>query len=189
MSKLITIFSLAVLALFCFPANIQARPLVSDMVQIRQSQATARMSQRLDRKTKEARNNVWYYQRLMGLHLSPVSHKRPSNSLAHKKWVLSIWQVRVQRLGHKAHNLPNYHQWICIHQKEGAWDSHTGNGYYGGLQMDLSFQHSYGAYFLHHKGTADNWRPIEQIWVAERARASGRGYHPWPNTARACGLI
>jgi hypothetical protein len=25
--------------------------------------------------------------------------------------------------------------------------------------------------------------------VAERAYRSGRGFYPWPNTARACGLI
>jgi hypothetical protein len=27
------------------------------------------------------------------------------------------------------------------------------------------------------------------MWVAERAYRSGRGFYPWPNTARACGLI
>jgi hypothetical protein len=25
--------------------------------------------------------------------------------------------------------------------------------------------------------------------VAERAYRSGRGFYPWPNSARACGLI
>ena len=32
----------------------------------------------------------------------------------------------------------------CIHRYEGAWTSNTGNGYYGGLQMDLEFQRLYG---------------------------------------------
>jgi hypothetical protein len=27
------------------------------------------------------------------------------------------------------------------------------------------------------------------MWVAERAHRSGRGFYPWPNTARHCGLI
>ena len=30
---------------------------------------------------------------------------------------------------------------------------------------------------------------VEQMWVAERAYRSGRGFYPWPNTARSCGLI
>ena len=34
---------------------------------------------------------------------------------------------------------------------------------------------------------ADHWTPIEQMWVAERAYRSGRGFYPWPNTARYCG--
>ena len=55
--------------------------------------------------------------------------------------------------------------------------------------MDLSFQRSYGGYLLHLKGTANRWSSYEQMWVAERAYKSGRGFYPWPNTARACGLI
>ena len=61
--------------------------------------------------------------------------------------------------------------------------------YYGGLQMDLGFQRAYGAKLLETKGTADNWSPLEQMWVAERAHASGRGFYPWPNTARYCNLF
>ena len=38
------------------------------------------------------------------------------------------------------------------------------------------------------EGTANNWTPMEQMWVAERAYSSGRGFGPWPNTARMCGL-
>jgi len=78
--------------------------------------------------------------------------------------------------------------WLCIHGYEGAW-SDGGSPYYGGLQMDISFQASYGGALLATKGTAENWTPLEQMWVAERAYRSGRGFYPWPNTARACGLI
>ena len=52
-----------------------------------------------------------------------------------------------------------------------------------------SFQQSYGRDLLRRKGTADHWSALEQMWVAERAYRAGRGYYPWPNTARACGLI
>ena len=78
--------------------------------------------------------------------------------------------------------------WLCIHRYEGSWTD-RGGPYYGGLQMDISFQQSYGWHLLRHKGTADHWTPLEQMWVAERAYRSGRGFYPWPNTARACGLI
>jgi Transglycosylase-like domain len=78
---------------------------------------------------------------------------------------------------------------MCIHKYEGAWNANTGNGYYGGLQMDIGFMQDYGSQLLKEKGTADNWTPAEQIRVAQIARDSGRGYSPWPNTARVCGLI
>jgi hypothetical protein len=55
--------------------------------------------------------------------------------------------------------------------------------------MDIGFQRRYGGYLLRKKGTADNWTPLEQMWVAERALQAGRGFYPWPNTARYCGLI
>jgi hypothetical protein len=78
---------------------------------------------------------------------------------------------------------------MCIHHYEGAWNSNTGNGYYGGLQMDLTFQSLYGAEFLNRWGSADNWPVWAQLRAAVRAYQSGRGFTPWPNTARACGLL
>lgn len=77
---------------------------------------------------------------------------------------------------------------ICIHGHEGAWNANTGNGYYGGLQMDWSFMSTYGPELLRAKGPANNWTPAEQIEVAIRAHRT-RGFHPWPNTARYCGLL
>lgn len=78
---------------------------------------------------------------------------------------------------------------VCIHQREGAWNANTGNGYYGGLQMDYDFMRAYGEEFLRAWGPAHNWPPSIQIAVAIRAYFSGRGFYPWPNTARRCGLI
>ena len=54
--------------------------------------------------------------------------------------------------------------------------------------MDVGFQHSYGGWLFTRKGTANHWSPLEQIWVAENALKS-RGFWPWPNTARYCGLL
>ena len=81
-----------------------------------------------------------------------------------------------------------YQDFLCIHHYEGAWNDNTGNGYYGGLQMDFPFMAHYGAEYLARYGPANNWPPVIQILVAERAYRSGRGFGPWPNTARACGL-
>ncbi len=85
--------------------------------------------------------------------------------------------------------IPRWHAFQCIHRHEGPWNARTGNGYYGGLQMDMAFQRTYGRDFLERWGTADRWPPAAQIVVADRAYRSGRGFTPWPNTARACGLL
>jgi hypothetical protein len=106
----------------------------------------------------------------------------------YRHWVLKLWKRRALSARERATNPPRLRSWLCIHRYEGRWDDPHAP-YYGGLQMDLSFQRSYGAHLLQRKGTADNWTPLEQIWVAERAYRSGRGFYPWPNTARMCGLI
>ena len=76
---------------------------------------------------------------------------------------------------------------LCIHQHEGSWRAATGNGYYGGLQMDRSFQRAYGSEYLAAYGPANNWPQSVQIAVAIKAYLS-RGFGPWPNTRRMCGL-
>jgi Transglycosylase-like domain len=75
----------------------------------------------------------------------------------------------------------------CVHHFEGGWNAATGNGYWGGLQFDLDFQRAYGREFLSHWGTANHWPKSVQIAVAIRGWLR-RGFQPWPNTARKCGL-
>jgi hypothetical protein len=77
---------------------------------------------------------------------------------------------------------------LCIHRYEGAWSASTGNGYHGGLQMDANFERSYGREFLTMWGHADQWPPAVQMTVAMGAYQQ-RGFWPWPNTARRCGLL
>lgn len=86
--------------------------------------------------------------------------------------------------------LPLYGQFICIarHESGVRWNANDGNGYYGALQMDIEFQRTYAPRLLREKGTADRWTPSEQIRAAARA-VPGRGFSPWPNTARMCGLL
>lgn len=107
-------------------------------------------------------------------------------SYERRVYLLGLWQDRARAA---------YHHWVsaisglvCIHGGEGAWNANTGNGYYGGLQMDLSFQAHWGSWLLNTKGTADHWTASEQLRVGLRAVRS-IGYGPWPNTARACGLL
>lgn len=80
---------------------------------------------------------------------------------------------------------------LCIYSHENGgygWSANTGNGYYGGLQMDRGFQSTYGPEFYKRWGTADQWPASVQIAVSIRAYFT-RGYWPWPNTARMCGLL
>lgn len=79
--------------------------------------------------------------------------------------------------------------WDRLSQCEagGNWHINTGNGYFGGLQMDMQFWRSYGGPAF--ASRADLASREQQIVVAERARDSGRGYRPWPTCARRLGLI
>lgn len=103
-------------------------------------------------------------------------------------WLRRKWHGKALRARRAGHHPPHLAAWRCIHRHEGAWRDPNAP-YYGGLQMDLAFQRTYAPRLLHRKGTADHWTPLEQMWVAERAVRAGRGFYPWPLTARRCGLI
>jgi hypothetical protein len=140
------------------------------------------------------RKETWRWERLMGLpRTRAYSAAERSNDREHRTLILNGWKAKAAKRRRQAWNPPRLRAWLCIHRHERhprqGWASATGNGYYGGLQMDLSFQRTYGSDLLRRKGTANRWTALEQIWVAERAYRSGRGFRPWPNTARYCGLI
>ncbi len=140
------------------------------------------------------RTVTWRWQALMSKPRTPTLFtERQSRDAAYLRWVRNLWQRRAAAAQRLAQNPPHRRQWLCIHRYERhphqGWATRTGNGYYGGLQMDLDFQRTYGRELVRRKGTANNWTAAEQMWVAERAYRSGRGFHPWPNTARYCGLI
>ena len=135
------------------------------------------------------RNSTWRWQTVMFKPRTPyAATAETSGSRPYRRWVLRVWQRRAKIAWRKAQRPPHYDEWLCIHRYEGSW-SDPNAPYYGGLQMDMTFQRTYGWNLLQRKGTADNWSPLEQMWVAERAYASGRGFYPWPNTARYCGLL
>jgi hypothetical protein len=148
----------------------------------------ARMSARLLRHIVARRDETWRWQRTMLRPRTPFGNSANHvQSLRYRKWVLGLWHRRAVAAKRKALNPPHKAQWLCIHRYEGSWTD-SGSPYYGGLQMDLGFQQTYGLVLYRAKGTADHWTPLEQMWVAERAYTT-RGYWPWPNTARYCGLI
>ena len=76
--------------------------------------------------------------------------------------------------------------WDRIAQCEsgGNWAINTGNGYYGGLQFNLSTWQSYGGSGYPHQNSRE-----AQIAVAERVRAATGGYGSWPGCASSLGLM
>jgi hypothetical protein len=144
-----------------------------------------------DLRTAIARHRAatWHWQRVMGKERKPTRYaERRSTSLTHLVWLRDLWRGRHTRARLNGKRPPNRAAWLCIHRYEGRW-SDPNAPYYGGLQMSMDFQRAFGRYLLRKKGTANRWKPVEQMWTAERARRSGLGFYPWPNTARRCGLI
>jgi hypothetical protein len=143
----------------------------------------------LVRQIEHYRAVTWRWQRVMSVPrtLGSSSYRRDP-SLRYRRWVRNLWRVRAARTRRKALHPPNRGAWLCIHRYEASWRD-GGAPYYGGLQMDVSFQRRYAPRLYRLKDTADHWTPLEQIWAAERARRSGVGFSPWPNTARLCGVL
>jgi hypothetical protein len=147
----------------------------------RERELTQRQRQRI---IDRYRHETWRWQRVMGRPTTRKLRQAPD----HFEGKIQLWKRIAANMRRIAQNPPHKAQWLCIHRYEGAWND-PNPPYYGGLQMDYGFMATYGRHLLRRKGTADGWTPLEQMWVAERAHRSGRGFYPWPNTARYCGLI
>ena len=134
------------------------------------------------RLTRTLRATTWRWQLIVG--------RRPSRSVAPlgSPRALRFWRRHARRMLWLAAHPPHKRAWLCIHRYEGSWRD-GGDPYWGGLQMDRSFMRTYAPRVLLRRGWANRWTPLEQMWVAERARRSGRGFYAWPNTARFCRLI
>jgi hypothetical protein len=119
-----------------------------------------------------------------------VMGRRPARTSAalNTRSALAFWQRQVRYVRRLATHPPHERGWLCIHRFEAGWHD-WGDPYWGGLQMDRGFMRTYAPRLLLRRGWADRWTVLEQMWVAERAHRSGRGFWPWPNSARACGLV
>jgi uncharacterized protein YabE (DUF348 family) len=65
----------------------------------------------------------------------------------------------------------------------GNWAINTGNGYYGGLQFNLSTWHSYGGSGYPHQNSRET-----QIAIATKVRDASGGYGAWPACSQSLGL-
>jgi hypothetical protein len=135
------------------------------------------------RLVRRLQRTVWRWQAVMG-----VNRRMYSKAPLHTTRALRYWRQQVRQISRRAAHPPHKAGWLCIHRFEGGWGD-SGDPYWGGLQMDRGFMRTYAAGVLLRKGWANRWTALEQMWVAERAHRSGRGYSPWPNTARFCGLL
>jgi len=183
---------LAVLAAFATALVPQATARQHVATAARAARATKQVvpqdSTALLRRIQAHRNETWRWQRVMHRRPTPFHDSaRQTPSLAYRRWVAGLWLHRATVARNQAQRPPHKVQWLCIHRYEGAWTDPAAP-YYGGLQMDVGFQRTYGLDLYRSKGTADHWTPLEQMWVAERAYRT-RGVWPWPNTARYCGLL
>ena len=77
-------------------------------------------------------------------------------------------------------------KWRCVHSHEGAGTSEPGVLRRPADRLGLPVR--LRPVISTPLGHADRWPVWAQLVAAERAYAS-RGWSPWPNTARACGLL
>jgi hypothetical protein len=83
----------------------------------------------------------------------------------------------------------------CIARHEGGWESNTGNGYYGRFQANSDFAWAYGRHYAKRVSYVRFWDGMPHLWPKwaqihmARHGYQARGWSPWPNTARACGLL
>ncbi len=116
----------------------------------------------------------------------PFDDSSATSSAKAARALARAWHRREIRARTMAKHPPELHAWYCIHHYEGSWKDPNAP-YWGGLQMDYSFQSAYGPWLLKHNGTANHWTPLEQIWAGVRAWRV-RGFEPWAGSAHACGV-
>lgn len=86
-----------------------------------------------------------------------------------------------------AHALEDNSIWdrLANCESSGNWTINTGNGYFGGLQMDMSFWTNYGG--LEYASSANLASREQQITVAIRGQVA-QGWGAWPTCSSNIGL-
>ncbi|MDT7702525.1 MAG: resuscitation-promoting factor RpfA [Pseudonocardiales bacterium] len=67
-------------------------------------------------------------------------------------------------------------------ESTGNWATNTGNGYYGGLQFNLTTWRAYGGAGMPHNASRE-----QQIAVAEKVLAA-QGWNAWPSCSKKAGM-
>jgi len=83
--------------------------------------------------------------------------------------------------------IPHYDNWVALAQCEsgGNWSINTGNGYYGGLQFNLTAWRASGG--TNYASRPDLASAAQQMVAAERL-LDLQGWGSWPQCARKLGL-
>ena len=152
------------------------------------SGSDSRLVAQLRTQIRKSRSTAVFRARWVGVLLRAGHAERSTTSVPYLVWTLHRWHGRAHRYGRMLrHRRPVYRVLMCIHRHEGGWTSYSPAGpYFGGLQMDRSFESHYGGRFLARFGDASHWRPSLQVATAYRAVRSV-GYSPWPVSRLSCG--
>ncbi len=138
---------------------------------------------------RHSRHSAVVRARWLGILLHTSHAEQHTTSISYLIWIRNTWRHRSavywRVLSRRA---GVYRALLCIHRYEGSWTAYSPAGpYYGGLQMDGSFEAHWGPRFLALFGDARHWPHGIQVAVGYRA-VQALGYTPWPVTSQACGL-
>src|SRR5207245_1908215 len=89
------------------------------------------------------RRRTWHWQRVMERPVTLTLANPPADPFER----IHVWKLKSRRVEQNALHPPHLRAWTCIHRYEGSWTD-AGGLYYGGLQMDLGFQRTYGRVLL-----------------------------------------
>src|SRR2546425_4032893 len=111
------------------------------------TRSTIARSASLTRELRRQRAETWHWQDVMGVPRTPPVARVLAGAGGSRR-LLRVWRLRASRA--KALALAPLHKsaWRCIHRYEGDWRAASGNGDYGGLQMNVDFQRTYGRSLL-----------------------------------------
>lgn len=126
----------------------------------------------------------------LGIILHPTRRERYTVDVTALRAMANHWHRRSH--GYKLRLIrraPVYAALACIHSYEGSWDAYSSAGpYYGGYQMDPTFEATYGPDYVRLWGDASSWPAAMQTAAAYRATRAV-GYTPWPSSAALCGVL
>jgi hypothetical protein len=145
-----------------------------------------KLRQEIRLRRDRAVNRAWK----LGIILTPHNRERLTVDVDALEAMDARWHLRAHKYRAELRlRAPVYADLACIHGYEGSWWSYSPAGpYYGGYQMDPTFEQHYGADYVAIWGDANNWPAPMQTAAAYRATLEV-GFSPWPSSAAACGLL